>query len=560
MGLRAERMVKVAVIGSGLAGLTAAHLLCSKANDIRCQDGVDFEVHLFEKNESLGMDASSISVPVPSLDAKDDHSIRINVPMRSFQAGYYPQLMALYKSLGVAFQPANFTYSFSHLLRTSSTIGKFEEQRQIIAYMLYNGSSGRRGISVPAILQDFAGGRVRPKGYLLTSHDRFLAGAAWIWTMALFVLSSLQLLFCYLWLISYSIPLFRSRATSCMSFIDWADESAPSNFLARWLGLDTVWDAFVTSVLVPLFSAVCTAPESMVLAHPVEEFLDYIWLTLGTNHYVTVHGVRDVVARLSLCVRHVHLNTPVSALRADLDDPALISVHTGDDLHTNVLSGFNHVVFATEAPEAAYLLQGYAASLPSVMNAKCRAVEKQVHCLRRFAYTKNIVVNHRDASLLPRDLRDYRDLNFVVSQGSHLLHDTVDGSACPIVSSAFTMATQIIALGKTNAVVYQTTNPVFSPSENTILSVTKLDRAVLTLQSKGAVRDLIDTGGRHWWETTGRLGPLQGAGTAGPGIWLCGSYAYPGIPLLEGCVASARNVVEQGIWAQEGVTKRDYLW
>jgi hypothetical protein len=30
----------------------------------------------------------------------------------------------------------------------------------------------------------------------------------------------------------------------------------------------------------------------------------------------------------------------------------------------------------------------------------------------------------------------------------------------------------------------------------------------------------------------------------GPGIWVCGSYAYPGIPLLEGCVVSAKNVVE----------------
>ena len=58
----------------------------------------------------------------------------------------------------------------------------------------------------------------------------------------------------------------------------------------------------------------------------------------------------------------------------------------------------------------------------------------------------------------------------------------------------------------------------------------------------------------------GLLEPLQGAGrledTAAdcvPGIWFCGSYAYCGIPLLEGCVVSARNVVEQGIWVSEGI-------
>ncbi|KIY45741.1 hypothetical protein FISHEDRAFT_66796 [Fistulina hepatica ATCC 64428] len=557
---KVERTVKVAIVGSGLAGLTAAHMLCSRTNDIRCQDGVDFEVYLFEKRESLGMDASSISVPVPSADGRELCNARINVPMHSFQAGCHPQLTALYDRLGVTYRPSNLTYSFSHLVKTPSFVEKFEEQREIITFMLYNGDSGRRGISVPAILQDFAGGRIKPKGHLLTSRDRLLSSAAWMWTMGLFVLSSLQLLFCYLWLISYSLPLFRPHAISRMTFAEWRDESTPSGVLFRWFGLDSAWDAFITSVLVPLFSAVCTAPESMVLAHPVEEFLDYMWLTLGTNHYVTVHGVRDVVARLSLCVRHVHLNMLVSALRADLDDPTLISVHTGDDLHTKVLSGFNHVVFATGAPEAACLLQGYAASLPNAMHAKRRAVEKQVQCLRRFVYTKNIVVNHRDASLLPRDPRDHRDLNFVVSQGSRLLHDTPEGGSCPMVSPAFTMTTQIISLGDTNAVVYQTTNPVVPPRDDSVLSVAELDRAVLTLQSKNAVRDLFDTGGHYWWKTTGRLGSLQGGGPTGPGIWLCGSYAYAGIPLLEGCVVSARNIVEQGIYVKEGVTRRGSPW
>jgi protoporphyrinogen oxidase len=37
------RTVKVAIVGSGLAGLTATHLLEESKN------GVEFEVHLFEK-------------------------------------------------------------------------------------------------------------------------------------------------------------------------------------------------------------------------------------------------------------------------------------------------------------------------------------------------------------------------------------------------------------------------------------------------------------------------------------------------------------------------------
>jgi predicted NAD/FAD-binding protein len=51
--------VNVAVIGSGLAGLSAAYLLAEGQTD---PGNKKIQVHLFEKNKSLGMDASSISV------------------------------------------------------------------------------------------------------------------------------------------------------------------------------------------------------------------------------------------------------------------------------------------------------------------------------------------------------------------------------------------------------------------------------------------------------------------------------------------------------------------
>lgn len=63
---------KVAIIGSGLAGLHAAHLLSEKA-EVRAR----FEVHLFEASGQIGLDGSSIAV--------DD--VRIDVPLRSFNAG-----------------------------------------------------------------------------------------------------------------------------------------------------------------------------------------------------------------------------------------------------------------------------------------------------------------------------------------------------------------------------------------------------------------------------------------------------------------------------------------
>jgi hypothetical protein len=41
-----------------------------------------------------------------------------------------------------------------------------------------------------------------------------------------------------------------------------------------------------------------------------------------------------------------------------------------------------------------------------------------------------------------------------------------------------------------------------------------------------------------------------------PGLWVCGSYSYPGIPLLEACVSSAKEIAENGLMPSEGVYQK----
>lgn len=53
--MKDEKQINIAVIGSGLAGLSTAYLLEKNQHD-------NINVHLFEKNASVGMDAASISV------------------------------------------------------------------------------------------------------------------------------------------------------------------------------------------------------------------------------------------------------------------------------------------------------------------------------------------------------------------------------------------------------------------------------------------------------------------------------------------------------------------
>ncbi|KAG6918686.1 hypothetical protein DXG01_012504 [Tephrocybe rancida] len=550
------RQVKVAVVGSGLAGLTAAHLLSKPAAG---ESDVEFEVHLFEKAPMLGMDCSSVSLPSSESEALED-AWRVDVPMRSFQGGYYPQLIALYTRLGVAFREADFSYSFSLLTSPSPT-----QDRQINTTMIYNGSSGRTGLSMPSVLDE---------PYQLTKGKSFLTRAfTRVWTIGLFVLLTLQLLVCYVRTAHYALPFRRPKTLEKMTFGEWAQRTVPTGLLARWTGFDFAWKDYTQTVLIPLFSAVCTAPEEDVLQHPVEEFLDYIWLTLGTHHYVVIHGVREVVARLTSTAQNIHLASTITSISPDAKDALSVNIHCDTPDGARVHTGFHHIIFATQATRAVPLLASYRDALPQT-SPKRQAVEAQLRCLQTFKYCSTIVVNHTDPTMLPDNPRDHRDLNLICFDldAAHPREKDEFNWSATTVPASYTMATHVLRPPKGYPThlppVYQTTNPLIPPEEESILSVAKLERAVLTVQSKQALKGLYREEGRKWWQCASqgspRLGELQGAGrlsdVQGSGIWICGSYVYAGIPLLEGCVVSARTVVEQGVYAAEGVASISPPW
>ncbi|KAF9014759.1 hypothetical protein BDZ89DRAFT_1076325 [Hymenopellis radicata] len=526
------RTVKVAVIGSGLAGLTAAYLLTnSKDAD------VEFDVHLFRKGSTstLGMDSSSISLPIPG----KEQTWRVDVPMRSFQGGYYKQVMALYKKLGAVFVERDFSYSFS-LLSTSPY------SRSIATEMIYNGSSGTKGVSMPSSMRD---------PYIYNALGLTGKAAANAWTMGVFALWTFQLLLCYLRLLCLSVPFTRPPGIESMTYATWVRDTTPTSLLSRWTGFDIAWANFTRVILIPLFSAVCTAPEKEILEHPVEEMLDYIWLTLGTHHYVVKDGVRDVVSRLLVNVKHVHLSSLISSIEADPDDVDTLSVHCSTAGGVKVHSGFHHVVFATQANRCT---RSYRLT---------RTPFLPIRCLENFTYSSTVVINHTDETLLPDDTRDHRDLNLIYTSDTISPRKGTDSPRC--LPPSYTMTTQILPPPKAFPShlprVFQTTNPTIEPKEERILSVASLERAVLSLSSKEALHGLYkkEKSNAWWREDKDTLGPLQGGGrlqSGGPGIWICGSYAYPGIPLLEGCAVSARLVVEQGILHSEGVAVKKAPW
>ena len=71
------------------------------------------------------------------------------------------------------------------------------------------------------------------------------------------------------------------------------------------------------------------------------------------------------------------------------------------------------------------------------------------------------------------------------------------------------------------------------------------------MESVGSVAELWGASGNEFFKDEG-MGLNEGGIQGKEGRWFVGSYAWPGIPLLEGCVASSVRVCK-GICEEEGV-------
>ncbi len=267
--------MKIAVVGSGIAGLSAAWLLSQ-----------EHPVSLFEKHDYLGMDARSLDVP-----GAGEHG-RVDVPLRVFFGGFYPNLTALYQQLGIESGPINYAASFGFL-----------NQRSYFRYD--NFKVGRR--SLP-----------------------FLKGARSLNPRALRIG----------WEI---VRLFRQAPRSLAAGID--DDTTLEAYLAE----HRYSDEFAEGFLYPAFAAICTCSHESVRAYPARVILDYLnsGLLLSSMRRVT-QGTQEVVRRLSRNTQQIHLRSPVTAISRK-DESVVIRTAEG-------AATFDHVVIATQANQASRLL------------------------------------------------------------------------------------------------------------------------------------------------------------------------------------------------------------
>jgi hypothetical protein len=138
------------------------------------------------------------------------------------------------------------------------------EHSVIYPALIYNGASGRGGISVPSALRQI---------YTTLPHGTLRRARAQLVVVFSFVLSMASLAFIFFRLQLLASPWLRGKSSKELSWGQWVESMTPRGRILRMVGLDKRWRTFMQDVCIPLFSAVCTAPRNDIESHPAEEFL-----------------------------------------------------------------------------------------------------------------------------------------------------------------------------------------------------------------------------------------------------------------------------------------------
>ncbi|KAL7752670.1 hypothetical protein RI367_001672 [Sorochytrium milnesiophthora] len=503
---------RVAVIGSGLAGLTTAYLLSHPQNAGR------FQVVLLEQSQTYGMDAACLDIPCGCTTCTSGNSKSaaadqqqlgaavhvkqsIDNPLRAFNEGYYPTMVQLYRHVGVRFAPGDYSLCFA---RMDAQTGRPIEPPVLTDTVL---SLGPVQFRLPTFL-------VQPWKQLGTPriiYDRFRFGRAARHLRATGQLASLK------------------------------------GTLKEYLHRHAYSHVYVHDILLPFMSTFTTAPHDTVMNMPARTILDWASRPTLKNAVLTVpDGIHTVCQKLTqyLAPEDLRFNTPVQAVHALQDTSGgkdggpsfLVQSERGAEL-------FDVVVFATPACVTANILSHDSTQLSSLITDDGRkqvvSLPSDLHdALTAISYRRVRVTVHTDTSLLPADAQHHRGITLTSritppSNGSSLVCTDENGD-----DTMTTVSVNLLRSLPTHCPpMLQTTNPLVDIPDKHVIASWMFPRTYVTERSYSAVDALYKMQRRPAVPSSDKQLSVS--------MYFVGSAVFPGIPLLEGCVASAIDVANR---------------
>lgn len=255
---------------------------------------------------------------------------------------------------------------------------------------------------------------------------------------------------------------------------------------------------YIDGLLLPALATIATCTTDDARAYPADVVARYVAGGLSRQSVRrAVHGADDAAARLVAGIARVVCDAGVTGLCAMDRQHGGVAVlrHGGTAEH------FDHVVLATQANQALALWHDAPAA--------------DAQALGGFRYRPLDVVMHRDNRLMPHRHADWSPVNARVCSEHDRPESTIWVNA---VQSALRRARPL----------FQTVQPQRQPREELVLGRAQFERPLVDAGSQRALAAL-----QHLQAQPGRR------------VWLCGSYAQSGVPLLESAVRSAYEVADR---------------
>jgi predicted NAD/FAD-binding protein len=412
---------KIAIIGSGIAGLSAAWLL-----------GRYHDITLFERHERPGMGAFNLTHKDGNIEE------RIDVPLRAFNTCYYKNLVALYAEMGVEIHRTDHSASYS----------SEDNQNTYFGYQYFN--VGKRAL--PFI------GNLKGLNFKTLTIVKDMA----------------RFLF------------FAKR--------DCKKGEVDGFTIEQYLRSNHYSSAFIDEVILPSFAAICTCSYDAVRQYPAEIIIEFLADGMLFNGiWRAKHGAEDAIDKMLQHCDKILCQVEVKKIRKNKAGVQI--VEKNGKLHQ-----FDHAIIAVQANQAVNLISEDEAHATELLN--------------KVPYERSEVVVHSDIKLIPNADKNRAPVNFLVDKEEDK----------PMASI---WLNKIYPSLKNSSPLFQTWNPTIAPDETMVLGRAHFERPIVNLKSLSAIKSL------------NRLHHQRDRK-----IWYCGSYAMPGIPLLESAVQSAMSISE----------------
>ncbi|KAF6808834.1 hypothetical protein CSOJ01_07302 [Colletotrichum sojae] len=482
MGREDQDPVRVAVVGTGLAGLTAAYLV---QNDEHRR----YAVTLLEQAETLSFDSASVAVR----DEKSGTVERIDLPMRALAGGYYANVMGMYDHLDIPYHPIRFLFSFAKALPASSR-------------------------DVPPPLER-SPGRIEGAGGLPGEYFVHASNLhrvpPWPGTRGVlaYLVEIVYLIVCQFWF-----------TLACFWVSPRTDGDDGGESLADYLRRIWLPRRYATHYLLPLISSVSTCSHDDLLRFPASDVVEYKKLSHRQQHYTVCGGVHQVESRLAREMRDVRLGARVSGV--ETTDSGKVRVRwqsTRGGKASEEEEEFDRVILAVSPDVASRIFVPLRKAL-----SKIPTIHVESSILRPAGSS------HADDFSVVDDV-DGRPRACAHHQGGVMPSQAIclrtDFSPDAKTEALHTMP---------GGTVVSTCSLDPAGEAKRVLKTARFTRTLRTTESRAVVQRIM--GGCRGNKKTD--GDADGWTNGEDNVWLTGAWCWDGMVLLEGCLVSAMRIAD----------------